>query len=804
MTTTTPMMVQYHAIKAKHKDAILFFRLGDFYEMFEDDAKVASAALSLTLTGRGKDDNRIPMCGIPHHASENYVAKLVKQGYKVAICEQVEEAGLSKGPTKRDVVRVVTPGTAQLDPVLDATDSNYLAAICTLKGGYGIAYVDLSTGEFKCDSFLSEQQACNEIARIQAKEVLVDDALSLQLPGVSQSPFFAYTANQAEAAIKDHFHIQQVSVFDIQEHAAAFPAVVAILQYLDYTQKGAFGHIQTIQPANTHAYCRYDHGVIEHLDIFSKKGLFSFLNHTHTPLGARQLRQWLRYPLIDAAAIKERQQKVQVFINNPESLEACNATLEPIPDIERLVSKVCAQFNNPKDIQQLSVALNQLANVVGLVQQLGPMFQHEAQILMDVVSEPVSLYSLRDTLQAALKDDVPVHTREGGIFKPGYSKELDDLCQSFKDIREWIQQLEPRCREEFGIKNLKVGFNKVFGYYIEIPNSQKDKVPDHFIRKQTLSNAERYITPILKEKETILLNAQTQQTQIEQRLFQELIRAIMPYVGQCQTYAACVAGLDALQSLARVAIKHHFTCPTVTQNGGTELSLKGVWHPMVAQQQKTPFIRNNVDLSQAHPFMLITGPNMAGKSTVMRSVALCVILGQMGSMVPADAADFDIVESLYTRIGANDKLSEGQSTFMVEMVETATICHNANVNSLILLDEIGRGTSTFDGVSIAAAITEYMVTDIGARVLFATHYHELTALADVHTKIINASMQIKEADGNLVFSYKLVQGAAEKSYGVTVAKMAGLPVSITNKAQEWLDTFEQKAASGEIVQLRLF
>jgi DNA mismatch repair protein MutS len=401
-------------------------------------------------------------------------------------------------------------------------------------------------------------------------------------------------------------------------------------------------------------------------------------------------------------------------------------------------------------------------------------------------------------------DDVPTHCRDGGIFRPGHSQVLDELCESFATIRQWIKALEPQLREQLQIKSLKVGFNKVFGYYIEIPNTHKDKVPDHFIRKQTLTSAERYITTTLKEKETILLNAQQEQANLEKRLYEELIQTVETYVPQLQEFASIIAHLDAIQSLASVAIKHNFTCPTIHDRASSDLLIQGLWHPMVAEHQFAPFIRNDVALPKEHPFMLITGPNMAGKSTVMRSVALCVIMGQMGGYVPAEMAHFRIVESLYTRIGASDKLAEGQSTFMVEMVETATICQNANQHSLILLDEIGRGTSTFDGVSIAAAVSEYLVSNIQARTLFATHYHELTALSEKYPQIQNASMKINDDGESLVFAYKLTSGAAEKSYGVMVAKMAGLPLEVTQKAQRWLDKFEKDAATGEIVQLALF
>ena len=798
----TPMMQQYEAIKHKHKDAILFFRLGDFYEMFHDDALVASKVLSLTLTGRGKDENRIPMCGIPFHAAENYVSKLVQQGYKVAICEQMDDVPDGKGPTPREVVRVVTPGTAQLDPVLESTQANYLVAIHQERSMYGIAVVDATTGVFFCDICNDLTDVQNELVRLDAREVLVADACMDQIKHPSKNSFFPYEKKQAEAHILAHFNIQSLEVFQIHKMSITFPAIVAVLDYLEYTQKSSLRHIHQIQPRLRQHCCDFDQGVIDHLDLFKKKlGLFSLLNQTKTSMGSRRLREWVRYPLIDEGEIVSRQQQVTHLVQN-DAFSTWYELSENMNDIERLLAKICVRVNNPKDMLGLSHSLASIQSVQQWVQSLGTLFTTQS-LALSAISDN-GLLECQKLLNAALLDDVPNHCRDGGVFKPGYSQELDELCQSFFDIRQWIKDLEPQLRESLDIKSLKVGFNKVFGYYIEIPNSQKDKVPDHFIRKQTLTNAERYITTALKEKETIILNAQQQQADLEKKLYNDLIQKIEGYVPHLQEYANIIAHLDAIQSLASVAIKHQLSCPTISANNDVGLVMKGLWHPMVAEHQSSPFIRNDVTLSKEQPFMLITGPNMAGKSTVMRSVALCVIMGQMGGYVPAEMANFQMVESLFTRIGASDKLSEGQSTFMVEMIETATICQNANQNSLILLDEIGRGTSTFDGVSIAAAVSEYLVANIQARTLFATHYHELTALSEKYPQIQNASMQIKDDGEQLVFTYKLKSGAAEKSYGVMVAQMAGLPKEVTQKAQDWLDKFEKDAQTGDIVQLQLF
>jgi len=801
----TPMMIQYNEIKHQHSDAILFYRLGDFYEMFHDDAVLASRELSLTLTGRGKDANRIPMCGVPHHAAENYITKLVKKGHKVAICEQLDAPSDHKGPTPRDVVRVITPGTAQLDGILDESAANFLAAVCQGPNGmYGWAKVDVSTGHFTCDTFNSIHQLMAEMNRCDAKELLVDDGLMGCIDHPVKHAFFPYDHHQATAAILTHFQIQSVSVFQLDHHTAAFPAIVAILNYLQYALKGALTHIKKISPINHHLHCSFDQGVIDHLDLFKKNtGCFVWLNNTHTSMGARKLREWLRTPLVSVPAITKRQQQVAKAIGS-RCFSSWASLTRKTNDIERLLSKICANFNNPHDMVALKESLNQWPTMIAFLQELGPEYNDYCNHMRQLFSENGPLLQLINQLNSALLTDVPAHIREGGFIRPGFSEALDELCQSFKEIREWMTRLEPTLRDELNIKPLKVGFNKVFGYYIEIPNSHTDKVPDTYIRKQTLTQAERYITQELKEKETVLLHAKDEQASIEKKEYARLVQWVVDNASDIQTVATIIAEVDALIALAIVANDNGLSCPTITDNQKNELTLHDVWHPMVANHATQSFIKNSVQLNEQQPFMLITGPNMAGKSTVMRSVAICVILGQMGSFVPASSATFSIVKSLFTRIGANDNLSDGQSTFMVEMVETATICQNANHHSLILLDEIGRGTSTYDGVSIAAAVTEYLVNKVNARTFFATHYHELTTLSQAHPQIQNASMSINETGGQLTFTYKLVAGAAEKSYGVMVAKMAGLPMDIIQKANEWLNKFETDAQSGTVHQLRLF
>lgn len=794
MTNDTPMIQQYKRIKAKHTDTILFFRLGDFYEMFFEDATLASRILGLTLTGRGKDDQRIPMCGIPHHAADGYVSRLIQSGHKVAICEQTQDASESKGLTNRDVVRIITPGTVQLASVLDDAQSNYLGAVYRHNQRYGLAYVDASTGAFYCDTHPTLVALQSDIQRVGMSELLLPDDIKGTITHNTISPYFPVTIDQAEDAICAHFKIQSLEAFGIQDNVDAFPAIAAILDYLNYTQKGAFSQIKKITPVRQQDHCLLHASVLEHLDVFHKEyGLFRQLNRTKTSMGARQLRQYLRYPLIDNVAIAARQDQVTDIIDH-HRIQDWHRAVETMNDIERLMARVGSRLQNPRDLLGILSALNGLDGIESFAQSLGPAFSTPCNILLNVIHVKGGLHELRQLLDAALREDAPAHIRDGGIFKPGYSVQLDELCQSFSDVRSWVSDLEPRLRDELGVRSLKVGFNKVFGYYIEIPHSHRHVVPDTFIRKQTLANAERYITSELKEKETHLLHASQQQVELERSLYIALEVALDRFMSPLQTFAKQIAHIDAMVALADVAVRYGMTRPRIHHTNANQLTLQGLWHPMVATMQSTPFVRNDVSLSSESPFMLITGPNMAGKSTVMRSVALCIIMGQMGAYVPAQVAEFDLVDAIYTRIGATDRLAQGQSTFMVEMVETAEICQNATKQSLILLDEIGRGTSTFDGVSIAAAVTQYLVSHIQARTVFATHYHELTALSDQYPQIQNATMAIKEHNNTLVFSYQLLQGTAQKSYGVTVARMAGLPAEITDKADEWLKRFEQQDA----------
>jgi DNA mismatch repair protein MutS len=787
--TTTPMMQQYQSIKARYSDAVLFFRLGDFYEMFFDDAVAVSGLLGLTLTGRGKGDQRVPMCGVPFHAAEGYIAKLVQAGHKVAVCEQLESDKNDKGPTHRDVVRVITPGTVQLASVLESSQSNFLGALSVYKRHYGVAFLDISTGAFLCDVYDSIDAALAAIHRMGVVELLVEDALMGQVSHTVITPYFSMEPMQAATSICAHFSIQSLAVFGLEAHSSAYPAIVAVLDYIALTQKHACAHIRKITPMNHQHCCVFDRAVMDHLGLFDKPhGLFALINRAKTTMGSRQLQHDLRCPLTHVDAIRMRHDHVAYCMNGVIQQQWHDAVAH-MTDIPRIVSRICSTYQNPKDMAALLQALQQMAAVGAFLSTHRSCFGAQYEAFQELVQGDASLQPLRDELSAALLPEVPAHLREGGIFNPDYSPELRELCQSFESVRVWMQELEPRLRELLGIKSLKVGFNKVFGYYIEVPNAQKDKVPSYFVRKQTLANAERYITPKLKDKETVLLNGNSHQIEIEKKLYTQLEKIVASHVESLQLASDIIAYVDAIVALAAVAMQHKWVRPTIRPAAEKELALDGLWHPMVAAAGTV--IPNDVHLPTDQPFMLITGPNMAGKSTLMRSVAIAVILGQMGSFVPAASARFSVVTSLYTRIGANDKLAEGQSTFMVEMVETARICHNATAHSLLILDEVGRGTSTFDGVSIAAAVTDYLVTTIKARTLFATHYHELTALAARYPAIQNRSMRIKEVDDALVFTYTLVPGPAEKSYGVMVAKMAGLPVEIIQKADAWLAALEK-------------
>jgi DNA mismatch repair protein MutS len=814
----TPMLRQYKEIKAKHTDSILFFRLGDFYEMFLDDAKVASKELELTLTGRGKEENRIPMCGIPYHAADSYIGKLVNRGFKVAICEQVEDASLSKGLTKREVVKVITPGTVLGYGHIDEKDNNYLAACSYDKktSSYGLSYVDISTGEFRVFSVKNTEDVKSHIEKLGAKEILVQDEIALDLPSeILKNSIFALEIDRAEEELKNHFQVQSLSAFGVEKCKQAFPAAWMIIKYLAETQKNAIPQITRITLLQTDKVLQIDKTTARNLELVEpmygnnpKGTLFGALDNTKTALGARKLKSLLKNPLVSVTKINNRLDAVESLLGDLLSREEIKDTLAQTYDLERLIARIVSEHNNPRDCIALKTSLSSLTELENILAHMnGHILETYTDFFKKYNHEDSTYKKIINLIESSIIENPPQITREGKFIKQGYDKELDELTLSFKNIKDWITNLEEKERTKTGIKSIKVRFNKVFGYYIEIPNSQQHLAPENYIRKQTLTNAERYITPELKEKENIILNGEEKQKELEIVLYKNIVNELKTFVPALQELAAIIANLDCLASFASVAQKYNYTRPSFADQESCTLEIQNGRHPVLERNTSVHYIANDISINKNNNrCILVTGPNMAGKSTIMRQIALTVVMAQIGCFVPADKAEISLVDKLFTRIGALDNLYFGQSTFMVEMLETASILHNATQNSLILLDEIGRGTSTFDGMSLAWAVTDYIHHYIGARTLFATHYHELTHLADKYPAISNYSMQITEEKDNIVFNYKFIPGPADKSYGIHVAKMAGLPVEVIKKADELLLNFEAEAQtnSNKNQQLQLF
>jgi DNA mismatch repair protein MutS len=817
----TPMMRQYRDIKIHNMDSILFFRLGDFYEMFFDDAKLASKELDITLTARGKDENRMPMCGIPHHAADSYIAKLVSRGYKVAICEQVEDASVSKGITKRDVVKVITPGTLLAHGLLDEKENNYLMAINPIlkESLFGISYADITTGEFRIFIARNHDELISQIDRLGAKEIIIPTDSEIDLPEnllINYKDFDDVETAQEE--LLSHFKVKSLSSFGIDSFEHAYSSAWVLLQYLIETQKNNVPQITKLLPLWIDKTLLIDNTTIRNLElinpIYGTKDtgtLFGILDYTKTAMGARKLKALLRAPFVCEEVISKRLDIVDGLIDDLLSREEIRDVLASVYDLERLISRIVTELNNPRDCMALKkslVALVDIAKIIGeMSRDAFEEFQEFFRLFLQSESSYMTIVNLIDN---AINDDVPSVLRDGGIIKDGYNQELDNLLLSFIDIKEWIGGLEAIEKERTGIKNLKVRFNKVFGYYIEIPHSQIKFVPDNYIRKQTLTNAERYITPELKEKESILLHSEEKQKELEIEIYREIVQTLKQYIPELQKLANIIAELDCFQCLATAAQKHNYVRPQFTSEAELLLEIKAGRHAVLERNSGVHYIPNDVYMDkETNRTSLITGPNMAGKSTLMRQVALIVVMAQMGSFVPAESVCLSLVDKLFTRIGALDNLYFGHSTFMVEMLETASILHNATQNSLVLLDELGRGTSTFDGMSIAWAVTDYIHNKIGARTLFATHYHELTVLEAQFKGLRNYNMQITEKKDGINFDYKYIYGPADKSYGIHVAKMAGLPNEVIKNADNLLARFELEGIQGQndknsVQQMTLF
>lgn len=815
MTTPamTPMMRQYVSVKENYQDCIVFFRLGDFYEMFFDDAILVSKTLDLTLTGRGKDDNRVPMCGVPHHSSEQYISKLVKRGYKVAICDQVEDASESKGITKRDVTRVITPGTAINDSVLLSDSNNYLMAIVQHKQGcYGVSFVDNSTGEFKCARVEKEDQLKQFIDQLDPKECLVDPTftspfkLDCIITKTSMLPI-----SRSKECFLDHFNLSHLTSFGLSDLEDALPAAWAILSYLKHMHHEQLSHITHCKAVTYLEFMKIDKISIKNLELLSslhqdkKEGsLFWVLNKTKTTMGSRLLRQWIKQPLNQLDPIESRLDAVDALKADLLTREEVRDQLHQMYDLERLLARIASDYHNPRDLLALKESLLATFELSTILDQLDcPRLNEMATFFKDINNPDHVFHQIVSVINNAIVDPAPLLISQVNFIKDGYNDELDSLKQSFQDIKDWIASLEEKEQQATGIKTLRVGFNKVFGYYFQVSKGQTDAVPEHYIRKQTLTNAERYITPELKEKETILLHGEEKQLELEQQLYKSLIKSITAQMSYLQQCASWIAELDCYQSAATVAQQYNYCRPRFDTSSTSTFSLTQSRHPVLEKQQPQQTIANDITLNENDLIMLITGPNMAGKSTLMKQVALIAVMAQMGCFVPAHDARLSLVDQLFTRIGASDNIVEGQSTFMVEMTETAYILNNATQKSLILLDEIGRGTSTYDGIAIAGSVLFYLHNQTQARCLFATHYHELAQLPSQLPRLSNFSMAIVETENQLAFTYNLIKGAADKSYGIHVATMAGLPQPVIGQATTMLSSFEtthhQPKQNGQLV-----
>ncbi len=795
MAKLTPMMEQYMQIKENYKYCLLFYRLGDFYELFYEDAVIASKELELTLTGKNcGQEERAPMCGVPFHSADGYIAKLVEKGYKVAICEQTEDPKKAVGIVKRDVIRIVTPGTVLDTNVLDESRNNYIMCIFKNTDGYGVASCDVSTGEFQVTAVPKEldNKVIDEIARFNPSEIIcnkdvelgeqVSRIFDIKLNEYSQ---WAFDYQNANICLCNHFKTLNLMGFGLENDKPCVCAAGALLEYLIETQKNNLSHISTIKKYAANKYMVLDISSRRNLELTqtirdkSKKGsLLWVLDKTKTAMGARLLRKWLEQPLIVEEEIDKRLDAVEAFKDNGFEREDLKEMLNTIFDIERLMSKVIYATANAKDLVALKNSFKYLPQIKDNLSN------YDSEYVKEIYEEFDCLEDVYELIDKSISDEPPFSVREGGMIKAGYNAEVDKLRSAKNEGSGWLTALEAKEKEETGIPKLRIRYNRVFGYYIEVTNSYKDQVPDRYIRKQTLANAERYITPELKEIEDTILGADEKVVALEYDLFSEIRNKIAQKIERIQSTAQNLSVIDVLQSLGDVADKNNYVKPLV--NNSSIIEIKNGRHPVVEKVSKESFIPNDTYLDSDEALAIITGPNMAGKSTYMRQVALLVLMAQVGSFIPAESAEIGITDRIFTRVGASDDLATGQSTFMVEMVEVANILNNATNKSLLILDEIGRGTSTFDGLSIAWAVLEYIAKKICARTLFATHYHELTELEGKVRGVKNYCVSVREQGEDVIFLRKIVEGGTDRSYGVHVAKLAGVPRSVVKRADSIL------------------
>jgi len=814
MAMTTPVRQQYLDLKAQYPDVILFFRLGDFYETFDRDAEIVAQELDIVLTSRPvAKGERIPMAGVPYHAVENYLARLIEKGYRVAIAEQIGEAD-GRGPMEREVLRVVTPGTVLEPGLLDEKRPNYLAAILIEQERAGLAYAEISTGEFATTQLEAENgdillAVRRELARLRPREVLYpqvgswkeraphqpgtrleEELLGLEGMHFTPWPLYRFEESAARQLLNEHFGTRTLSAFGCEGLPLAVRAAGAVLAYLQETQRGLLPQIVSLHTYSPAQFMLLDASTWRNLEITEtlrgerRGSLLGVLDETLTAMGGRLLLARLRQSLLDIPALEARLNQVELFVQESLTRARIRQSLKAMPDLERIVNRVIAGKASPRDLLGVSSVLRTVPDLRAL---LGSCGHPHARPFIAALQAPEGLAEL---IQSALVDEPPAQATNGGLIRPGFSAELDQLVQATQSARDWIAGLEARERERTGIRSLKVGYNKVFGYYIEVSKANLDRIPADYIRKQTLVNGERFITPELKDYESLVLNAEERINELELRLFRELCAEVARHAMVLLTLARALAELDVAAALAEIAVKYHYTRPTFDLQ--PVLYIRNGRHPVVERTRSEPFIPNDLIMDEESRLHIITGPNMAGKSVFLRQSALIVLLAQIGSFVPADEAHIGLVDRIFTRIGAADELAAGQSTFMVEMVETANILHHATPRSLLILDEVGRGTSTYDGLAIAWAVVEYLHNhpERRARTLFATHYHELMAMADTLPHVRNFNLAVKEDGHEVIFLHKVVPGGADRSYGIHVARLAGLPAPVIHRAEALLKQLE--------------
>ena len=805
----TPMMQQYLETKKNYKDCILFYRLGDFYEMFFEDALTASRELEITLTGKDcGEKERAPMCGVPFHSAENYISKLIDKGYKVAICEQMEDASVAKGLVQRDVVRIVTPGTVMESNMLDEKKNNYIMSIFKKGTYFGLAVCDITTGDFyttQITEINNFEKLLTEVSKYLPKEIIVNNLLNSTETEVNviRENLSIYITKVDESTFKEDSNLNYEFLYtndekvkDLKTYTLCIPAINALLDYLNTTQKVKLEHINKIYVYNITEYMTLDVIARRNLELTErmreggKKGtLLWVLDNTSTSMGARQLRRWINEPLIDSAEINKRLDAVEELKQKMIIKDDLVAVLKKIYDIERLIGKIAFGNANGRDLISLKNSILQIPNIKSLLQQFN------APLLKDLFNNLDELQDIYKLINDSIIEEPPISLKDGDLIKLGYNTELDEYKTASTEGKKWLLKIEASEKEKTGIKNLKVSYNKIFGYYLEVTKSYLNLVPDTYIRKQTLANCERYVTPELKELEEKILNAQEKMCTLEYEIFLQIRQELSDNITRIQKTANIVSMLDVLISFAVVAEDYSYVKPEITNSG--EIDIKEGRHPVIEKMLESgTFISNDTYIDgNTHRFSIITGPNMAGKSTYMRQIALITIMAQIGSFVPAKFAKIGVVDKIFTRIGASDDLSMGQSTFMVEMMEVANIIKNCTNKSLVLLDEIGRGTSTYDGLAIAWAVVEYMADKdkCGAKTLFATHYHELIGLEDTVDGVKNYSIAVKENGEDIVFLRKIVEGGTDDSYGIHVAKLAGVSPVVTKRANEILKNIERKS-----------